>query len=86
MRKTITGSLPASIISAGLLFAASGRATQFGQATAYFQDKDGVWWDACLGNDKQSPFREKPAIVKIDFDRDGKIQVAASQPDFVLHK
>ncbi len=55
-----------------------------GGGTDYFQDKDGNWWDAYFGNDNQSPFREKPAIVKIDFADDGKIAVAKNQPDFVL--
>jgi beta-xylosidase len=57
-----------------------------GGGTDYFQDKNGNWWDAYFGNDNQSPFREKPAIVKIDFDKDGKISVARDQPDFVLQK
>jgi alpha-galactosidase len=55
-----------------------------GGGTDYFQDKNGNWFDAYFGNDNQSPFREKPAIVKIDFADDGKIFVAKDQPDFVL--
>jgi len=55
-----------------------------GGGTDYFQDKNGNWFDACFGNDNQSPFREKPAIVKNDFDKNGKILVATNQPDFVL--
>lgn len=55
-----------------------------GGGTDYFQDKQGTWWDAYFGNDDQSSFREKPAIVKIDFDKDGKIFVADEQPVFVL--
>jgi beta-xylosidase len=57
-----------------------------GGGTDYFQDKDGNWWCAFFGNDNEAPFREKPAIVKVDFDRDGKIIVAKDQPDFVLQK
>jgi beta-xylosidase len=57
-----------------------------GGGTDYFQDKEGNWWDAYFGNDNQSPFREKPAIVKINFDKDGKISVSKDQPDFVLQK
>lgn len=52
----------------------------------YFQDKQGNWWCAYFGNDYQSPFREKPAIVKIDFAADGKIIITKNQPDFVLQK
>jgi beta-xylosidase len=55
-----------------------------GGGTDYFQDKDGNWWDAYFGNDNQSPFREKPAIVRVDFDNAGMIHVAKKQPDFVL--
>jgi beta-xylosidase len=50
----------------------------------YFQDKEGRWWCAVFGNDNQAPFREKPAIVKIEFDKDGKIFISKDQPDFVL--
>lgn len=57
-----------------------------GGGTDYFRDKEGNWWDAYFGNDSQSPFREKPAIVKVDFDADGRIRVAKDQPDFVLRK
>ena len=57
-----------------------------GGGTDYFQDRDGHWWDAYFGNDNQSPFREKPAIVLVDFDREGKIFVAKDQPDYVLEK
>ncbi len=49
-----------------------------------FRDKTGQWWQTYFGNDKQMPFREKPAIVKIDFAVDGKITVAKDQPQFVL--
>ena len=57
-----------------------------GGGTDYFQDKEGNWWCAFFGNDNQAPFREKPAIVRIDFAADGKISVAARQPDFVLQE
>ena len=57
-----------------------------GGGTDYFQDKQGDWWDACFGSDNQSPFREKPAIVRVDFQSDGKIFVAKEQPDFILQK
>ncbi len=44
-----------------------------GGGTNYFEDKQGHWWDCFFGNDDQAPFREKPAIVPIEFDRYGKI-------------
>ena len=52
----------------------------------YFKDKDGNWWCTYFGNDDQSPWREKPGIVKIDFDAQGKIFVADEQPAFVLQE
>jgi xylan 1,4-beta-xylosidase len=48
--------------------------------TGLFQDHSGGWWTSFFGNDTQAPFREKPAIVKVDFDRDGRVIVAAKQP------
>ena len=57
-----------------------------GGGTDYFRDKEGNWWDAYFGNDYQSPFREKPAIVRVDFDKNGKIYVPKIQPDFILQK
>jgi xylan 1,4-beta-xylosidase len=50
----------------------------------FFQDKDGNWWCTYFGNDDQSPWREKPGIVKIEFDEKGLIHIAKKQPDFVL--
>ena len=51
-----------------------------GGGTDFFQDHSGGWWSSFVGNDTQTPFREKPAIVKVDFAPDGKIFVAAHQP------
>ena len=50
----------------------------------FFRDKDGNWWCTYFGNDDQSPWREKPGIVKIEFDAQGLIHIAKKQPDFVL--
>lgn len=51
-----------------------------GGGTGFFQDAAGGWWSSYFGNDAQSPFREKPAIVKVDFDAQGRVMVAARQP------
>lgn len=50
-----------------------------GGGTGFFKDKKGQWWCSFFGNDAQAPFREKPAIVKIRFDKDGKILIAENQ-------
>jgi xylan 1,4-beta-xylosidase len=52
----------------------------------YFCDKEGNWWCTVFGNDDQASFREKPAIVRIDFDSAGLIHVAKDQPGFVLQE
>jgi len=51
-----------------------------GGGTGFFQDHASGWWSSFFGNDTQTPFREKPAIVKVDFASDGRIIVAAKQP------
>ena len=50
----------------------------------YFSDAQGNWYCTYFGNDEQSPWREKPGIVRVDFDADGKIFVADEQPAFGL--
>jgi hypothetical protein len=52
--------------------------------SSYFKDKDGNWWCTYFGNDDQSPWREKPGIVKVEFAQDGRVRVARDQPIFVL--
>jgi len=50
----------------------------------YFQDKAGDWYCTYFGNDEASPFREKPGIVSIDFETDGRVKIADEQPAFIL--
>jgi xylan 1,4-beta-xylosidase len=47
--------------------------------TGFFQDKHGGWWTSYFGNDDQSPFREKPAIMRVEFAPDGRVRIAPSQ-------
>jgi xylan 1,4-beta-xylosidase len=51
-----------------------------GGGTNFFADKQGLWWCAFFGNDSQSPWREKPGLVAIDLDQDGRIVVNSRQP------
>lgn len=46
-----------------------------GGGGGFFKDKQGVWWATFFGNDEQSPFREKPAIVRVAFDAEGRVGV-----------
>lgn len=44
-----------------------------GGGTGFFKNKQGHWWSTYFGNDDQSPFLEKPAIVRVAFDADGRV-------------
>jgi len=54
--------------------------------TNIFRAKNGDWYSCLFGDDNQAPWREKPGIIKIDFDKNGKVGIAAKQPDFILNK
>ncbi len=54
--------------------------------TNFFRAKNGDWFTCFFGDDQQAPWREKPGIIKIEFDQDGKIHTAKEQPDFILNK
>jgi hypothetical protein len=54
--------------------------------TTFFKAKDGYWYSCMFGDDNQAPWRAQPGIVRIDFDKDGKIIVNKTQPDFILVK
>jgi beta-xylosidase len=45
-----------------------------------FQDREGRWWSTFFGNDEQSHFREKPGLIRVDFDGAGRIVTAKDQP------
>ncbi len=52
----------------------------------FFKGKDGYWYTSLFGDDSSAPWREKPGIIRIDFDSDGKVIVAKEQPEFILLK
>jgi hypothetical protein len=54
--------------------------------TNFFKAKNGDWFTCFFGDDRQAPWREKPGIIKIEFDAEGKISVSKNQPDFILNK
>jgi len=45
-----------------------------------FRDVEGRWWTTCFGNDEQAAFREKPGLIRVDFDAEGRIIAHAEQP------
>jgi beta-xylosidase len=53
---------------------------------SFFRDRDGNWWATFFGNDPRSPFRERPAVLRIEFLPDGRFTFSREQPDFVLKK
>ncbi|MFZ4456466.1 MAG: family 43 glycosylhydrolase [Bacteroidales bacterium] len=54
--------------------------------TNFFKTKKGEWFTCFFGDDNQAPWREKPGIIKVVFDQNGKIKIADKQPDFILNK
>lgn len=39
-----------------------------------FTDKEGNWWSTFFGSDPHAPFRERPAILQIELDSQGRIR------------
>lgn len=54
--------------------------------TGFFKGKDGHWYTSFFGDDSSAPWREKPGIVRVDFDKEGRVVVAKEQPEFILLK
>jgi len=48
-----------------------------GGHNTFFQDLEGNWWSSFFGNDRNAPFRERPALVRIEFDEKGRIRPAS---------
>lgn len=51
-----------------------------GGGTGYFRDHQGRWWCTFFGNDPQAPFREMPAMIRVDFSDDGHVLPHRDQP------
>ncbi len=49
-------------------------AVPHGGHNMFFRDQAGHWWSTLFGNDDQSPFRERPAILRVEFTKDGRIR------------
>jgi len=39
-----------------------------------FRDKAGRWWSTFFGNDPRAPFRERPAILRIEIGEDRRVR------------
>lgn len=42
-------------------------AVPHGGHNMFFRDKSGAWWSTFFGNDAHAPFRERPAILPVEF-------------------
>jgi hypothetical protein len=40
----------------------------------FFRDKSGAWWSTFFGNDAHAPFRERPAVFRVRFTKDGRVR------------
>lgn len=45
----------------------------------FFGDKDGNWWSTFFGNDGRSPFRRRPAVLRVGLESDGRIRPVVPQ-------
>jgi hypothetical protein len=43
----------------------------------------GNWWCTVFGNDEQVLWREKPGVVRVEFEKGGRIRVARRQPGWL---
>jgi hypothetical protein len=43
----------------------------------FFTDTEGQWWATFFGNDGRAPFRERPAILRIELDEAGRVRPRA---------
>jgi xylan 1,4-beta-xylosidase len=46
----------------------------------FFRDKAGDWWSTFFGNDPNAPFRERPAMLRIEFGLDGHVRPMIERP------
>ena len=45
-----------------------------------FRDKGGRWWSTFFGNDPRAPFRERPAILRIEIGEGGRVRPLMPTP------
>lgn len=56
-------------------YSARYEAIPHGGHTVFFQDEHGGWWATIFGSDDTAPWQEKPGIVPIKFDKNGKVML-----------
>jgi beta-xylosidase len=56
-------------------YSARYEAIPHGGHNVFFQDGKGQWWSTYFGSDDTAPWREKPGILPIAFDQDGRVHL-----------
>ncbi len=51
-----------------------------GGHNVFFTDAKGQWWSTYFGSDPGAPWQERPGILPVQFDADGKLQPAWAKP------
>ena len=77
----IAGNYHCMVASSEHLFGPYGEryvAVPHGGHNMLFKDKAGAWWSTFFGNDARAPFRERPAILRIELDPDGRVRPLVS--------
>ncbi|MEI7901190.1 MAG: family 43 glycosylhydrolase [bacterium] len=46
---------------------------QSGGHNMLFKDRQGQWWSTFFGNDDKAPFKERPAILRVEIGKDNRI-------------
>jgi GH43 family beta-xylosidase len=54
--------------------------------TGFFQGKDGFLYTTIFGDDNQAPWRSMPGLLRVEFNAEGHVQLAKTQPAFILRK
>lgn len=53
-------------------------AIKHGGHNVFFTDHEGQWWSTFFGHDKPAPLVERPTILKIELDEDGRVRPMAN--------
>ncbi len=49
-----------------------------GGHNAFFKDERGQWWSTYFGSDNLAPWQERPAVLPVEFDADGRLRPKTS--------
>ena len=59
-------------------------AVPHGGHNMFFRDRTGAWWSTFFGNDANAPFRERPALLRVEFGLDEHIRPASGRASSTL--